>query len=161
MAGDHLAQNAEVAIGATGAVIATDQFLKAVDQDHEDKTAHIVKGSIGAAIAIGAWEMYKQQEEKGGRRSSSISRSRSRSANRSRSRPRSSGRDRSRSSERVKHHKRRMLEEIIGAYALGKELLGDKHHHIAHLVGEALGATALVKDVTERNRIEEEERHRH
>jgi len=153
MAGDHLAQTAEVAIGATGAVIAADQFLKAVDQDHEDKTKHIVKGSIGAAIAIGAWEMYKQQEERGERRSRSMSRSRSRSVNRSMSRSRSP------SSERVKHHKRRMFEEIVGAYALGKELLGDKHHHIAHLVGEALGATALVKDFTERNRIEEEERH--
>ena len=47
-----------------------------------------------------------------------------------------------------KHHDRHLAEEIIGAYALGKELLGDKKHHIAHLVGEAIGATGLLKELT-------------
>ncbi|PVH69434.1 hypothetical protein DL98DRAFT_522189 [Cadophora sp. DSE1049] len=155
MIGDHSSHNAEIAIGATGAVIATDQLLEATDPDHEDKTRHLVKASIGAAVAIGAWELYRRGEQNEKRRSRSLSRSRS--ITRSVSRSRSGGRPRSPSSKRIKHHKRHVLEEIVGAYSLGKELLGDKHHHIAHLVGEALGATAVIKELKARDKFEGED----
>jgi hypothetical protein len=43
-------------------------------------------------------------------------------------------------------HKRRLAEEIVGAYALGQEIMGHKKHHIAHVVAEVLGAVAALKD---------------
>jgi hypothetical protein len=45
-----------------------------------------------------------------------------------------------------------MLEEVAGLYALGSELLGDKRHHVAHLVVEAVDATGLIKDLRDRIR---------
>ncbi|KAH6716486.1 hypothetical protein BKA61DRAFT_574282 [Leptodontidium sp. MPI-SDFR-AT-0119] len=37
--------------------------------------------------------------------------------------------------------------EVIRAYSLGTELMGDKRHHVAHLVGEAIGATGLLQEL--------------
>ena len=50
-----------------------------------------------------------------------------------------------------KHHTRYLLEEAAGAYALGKELLGDRKNHVTHLVAEAVGATGLIKDLRDRS----------
>jgi hypothetical protein len=47
-----LVQNAEVAIGAAGAVVAIDQIPKAGDPDHEVKITHLTKVGIGVAIAV-------------------------------------------------------------------------------------------------------------
>jgi len=44
-----------------------------------------------------------------------------------------------------------LLEEAVGAYGFSKELLGDRKHHVAHLVAEALGAAALIKDIRDRS----------
>jgi hypothetical protein len=52
------------------------------------------------------------------------------------------------------------LEEVIGAYSLGREILGDRKHHVAHLVGEALGATGLIQELRARDKLDEEERPR-
>jgi len=38
----------------------------------------------------------------------------------------------------------------MGAYALGAELIGDKQHHIAHLLAEALRTVGVVKETEER-----------
>jgi hypothetical protein len=43
-------------------------------------------------------------------------------------------------------HKRRLAEEIVGAYALGQEIMGHRKHHVAHVVAEVLGAVAAMKD---------------
>ena len=43
-------------------------------------------------------------------------------------------------------HKRRLAEEIVGAYALGQEIMGHRKHHVAHVVAEVLGAVAALKD---------------
>ncbi|CZR68883.1 uncharacterized protein PAC_18784 [Phialocephala subalpina] len=167
---DHFTENTELAVGATSTIVAADQLLHAIDP-HEDKTSHLVKAGIGAAIAIGAFELLRQQNEKDNvergsrqlRRSGSYERSQSRSPSPSRSGPRSptgSG-SRSRSlSSHIPHHKRHIVEEIIGAYSLGKELLGDRKHHVAHLVGEALGATGIYQELRARDKQDEKERQR-
>jgi hypothetical protein len=52
-------------------------------------------------------------------------------------------------SPKPKHHTKYMLEEAAGLYALGS---GDKRHHAAHLVAEAVRATGLIKDLRDRIR---------
>lgn len=49
---------------------------------------------------------------------------------------------------------------MIGAYSLGAEILGDRKHHVVHLVGEALGATGLIQKLRTRDELDEEERPR-
>lgn len=167
---DHFIENTELAVGATSAIVAADQLLQATDPE-EDKTSHLVKARIGAAIAIGAFELLRRQNEMNEtsqerhprqlRRSGSYERSQSRSPSTppSHSLPRSSSRSRSRS-KHVKHHKRHMIEEIIGAYSLGKEMMGDRRHHVTHLVGEALGAAGVYQELRARDKQDEEERRR-
>lgn len=158
---DHLTEGAELAVGATNAIVAADQLLQATEE--EDRKSHLVKAGIGAAIAVGALELLRRQNEKEDReprkprRSGSYERFRSRSpsASYSRSRSGSDSGDRSRSrSSHVKHHKRHVVEEIIGAYSLGKEMLGDHKHHVAHLVGEALGAAGVYQELRARDKRE-------
>ena len=134
-----LGDDAELAVGATGAVMAVDQIMKGLDSK-EHQTSHFVKASIGAAVALGAFELLRRDEPKSG------------------ARPRSS-------SPHSKHHDRHIFEEIIGAYSVGKELMGDKRHHLAHIVGEAIGAVGLLQEVRARDEEEKktqaEERKRH
>ncbi|KAH8646507.1 hypothetical protein BGZ60DRAFT_233342 [Tricladium varicosporioides] len=149
-------ENAELAVGVTGAVIAADQIKKTIESE-EHKTSHAVKAAIGAAVAIGAWEMLRRADAEGKEYEFPIRRSRSRSRGRelSRSPSRSDSESRSRSrskSKKGKHHDRQLIEEIIGAYSVGKEMLGDRRHHIAHLVGEAIGATGLIQELREKDR---------
>ncbi|RDW68781.1 uncharacterized protein DSM5745_08541 [Aspergillus mulundensis] len=61
----------------------------------------------------------------------------------------SSSRSRSSSSSRDDEHghNRRLAEELVAAYSLGKQLLGDKKHEVVHLVADAVGATALLKEI--------------
>lgn len=129
-------EDAELVIGATGAVVATDQIIKSMDPE-ADQLEHLLKAGIGACVAIGAYEMLRRAEL-----NPELSNGHHRH-----SRPSSS-------SSNFPHHKRHLLEEVIGAYTLGKELLGDKNHHVAHLVGEAIGATGLVQELRERERDE-------
>lgn len=119
-----LVDDVELAAGSVGAVIAVDQVMKTIDsEDH--KTSHLFKASVGAAVAVGAYELLRRAEAGG----EAIH-----------PKPRSS-------SPHSKHHSRHILEEIIGAYSLGTELMGDKRHHVAHLVGEAIGATGLLQEL--------------
>jgi hypothetical protein len=150
--------SATLAVGATGAVVAADELLKMTDEE-DSKTASLLKAGVGAAVAIGAYELLRRAEEKGEPIYRGFSRSRSRSRSRSPSRHRSSSHA-SHSSQQVKHHKRHVLEEVIGAYSLGREILGDRKHHVAHLVGEALGATGLIQELRARDKLDEEEQAR-
>jgi len=97
----------------------------AVLDAEEDKISHLIKAGAGAGVAIGAYEMLRRKESGG----SLPARFESPSP-----------------SLEQKHHHLHLIEEIIGAYSLGKELLGDKKHHVAHLVGEAIGATGLIQE---------------
>jgi hypothetical protein len=119
--------------------MAVDQIMKGLDSK-EHQTSHFVKASIGAAVALGAFELLRRDEPKSGSRSRS-------------------------SSPNSKHHDRHIFEEIIGAYSVGKELMGDKRHHLAHIVGEAIGAVGVLQEVRardeeEKKKIQAEERKR-
>ena len=140
-------EKAELLAGATGAVIAADQILQSADSN-ENQLEHLAKAGAGAAVAIGAWEMLRRSRNDPdshahGGHSDSHHHSR-----------------RSSSSSNPPHHNLHLLEEIIGAYSLGKELLGDKHHHIAHLVGETIGVLGLGQEVLgkEKEQLIEERR---
>jgi len=122
-----VAEDAELLAGATGAVIAADQIAKSIDSE-EHKVAHLSKAAIGAAVAIGAYELLRRESE-----GQEVPHYRHRSRSRS-------------SSPHHEHHERHLAEEIVGAYGLGKELLGDKKHHVAHLVEEVIGALGLIQE---------------
>jgi hypothetical protein len=121
----------KLAVGATGAVLAIDQVEHTIDSE-EHRLNHALKAAIGAAVAIGAYELLRRNDN---------------SAKQPNGQPKLKSRTRS-SSPHPKHHDRDLAEEVIGAYALGKELLGDKKHHIAHLVGEAIGVRGLLQELT-------------
>jgi hypothetical protein len=57
-----LANDAALAVGATGAVVAADQLLK---MSSDDEDASMLKAGVGAAVAIGAWELLRRTEEDG------------------------------------------------------------------------------------------------
>ena len=137
-------EDAELAVGASGAVIAIDQIMKSLDSK-EHQTSHLVKAGIGAAVALGAYSLLQQDEAKGRKRRPSVSSSKSESRSRS-------------SSPHIKHHDRHLAEEILGAYALGKELMGDKRHRIVHLVGETIGAAGAWQDMRARDEAEKHNR---
>jgi hypothetical protein len=44
-------------------------------------------------------------------------------------------------------HSRRLVEEIIGAYSLVQEMIGNTKHHTAHMILEALGGVAALRDM--------------
>jgi hypothetical protein len=104
-------EDVELAIGATGAVVATDQAIKFMDSE-DDQVEHLLKARIGAAVAIGAYEVLRRAEldpkASPGQHHHSSSSSQSRRGSNSSGSP---------------HHSRHIFEEIIGAYTLGKELL--------------------------------------
>jgi hypothetical protein len=147
-----LKDDAGLAIGATGAVFAADQAIKSMDSE-DDQLDHILKAGVGAAVAIGAYELLRRAELH------SKSTSGDHSIHNDRGRRHSSSRSSSHSSN-PPHHKRHMFEEMLGAYNLGKELMGDNRHHFAHLVGEAIGATGFVQEMREREREHKETRHK-
>jgi hypothetical protein len=43
-------------------------------------------------------------------------------------------------------HTRHLIEQAAGAYALGRQLLGHKHHSLIKLVAEAMGAAGLYQE---------------
>ena len=121
----------EIAAAALGSVYAANELGKALnDHDDNNQTEHFLKASVAAVVAIGAFEMLRRKmDEQNGHPTST------------KAHP---------TSTEPRHHKRHVLEEAAGLYALGKELLGDNKHHVAHLVAEAVGATGLLKDVRDR-----------
>ena len=130
-------EDVELAAGAIGAVLAADQIGHAIEsEDHQ--LNHAIKSAVGAAVAIGAFELLRRRDNDTHNRHDHHDHHghdghpsrRSRSA-----------------SPQPKHHDRRLAEEILGAYALGKELLGDKKHHVAHLVAEAISGNAQLRHV--------------
>jgi hypothetical protein len=166
----HVAEDIELLTTATAGVYAGDHLLKATDPD-ENAQAHLVKAGIAAIVAIGAFELLRRAEAQSKLSNPSKSHENLYSSShhlRSRSVSPSDGvYDRERDttltirrsgSTDVKHHKAHFAEEVIGAYALGKELLGDKKHHVGHLVAEAIGAAGLFQELRARDKIEEDER---
>jgi hypothetical protein len=146
---------ADLAGAATATVLTVDQLMRAIEASHEGKEdhakKHIMHAGVGAAVAIGAMELLRRDELEGRKRhpDSDID----------------LDEDHHHHHHGVRHdaneivtyepepsdhnpggHKRRLAEEIVGAYSLGQEIMGHKKHHMAHIVAEALGAVAAIKD---------------
>jgi len=125
----------DTAILAGSGVVAADQIMQAI-RDHKDKhpddaTAHYVKAAIAGAVAIGAYEMLKKDENL--------------KAN-------WNPHDEKNVDSDMEHHGagtghgRHILEEAVGAYALGRQMMGHRNHPIVKLVAEALGAAGLYQE---------------
>lgn len=137
----------DVAALAASGVLTADELMKAVEANHKHcsdiQKHHLTHAAISAAVAVGAFELLRRDREKGGdvedRRPVVVE---------------EDGEDIVVRSEKHRHdrhychhngqcdesyhsphgHKRRLLEEIAGAYSLGEEMIGNQKHHVAHLV---------------------------
>ncbi|OAP64595.1 hypothetical protein AYL99_00567 [Fonsecaea erecta] len=144
--------NVEVAAMAGSGVYAANELGKAVAEDYKDASDHYVKAAVGAAVAVGAFQLLKKQKrerEEDDYASSDDEEHHHRHEPRPR---RHSHHEHHHEHSESPGHTRRLLEEAVGAYSLGKELLGDRRHHVIHLVTEALGAVAAVKEVNDRSK---------
>lgn len=146
---------ADLAAAATSTVLTVDQLMRAIEASHEGKEDHAKKhlgyAAVGAAVAIGAMELLRRDERR--KRGSDSS-----SDNEDEDIEMIERHDHEGHDKVVKYvhspgiqrtpsgHKRRLAEEVVGAYALGQEIMGHKKHHMAHIVAEAIGAIAAVKD---------------
>ncbi|KAL4876727.1 hypothetical protein BJY04DRAFT_139095 [Aspergillus karnatakaensis] len=189
--------HATTAAAAGGTVYAANQLIKAFDDDDEDSTPHLLKAGVGAAVAIGALEMLRKDDDRlstyrrllekkydhhshshaddhahhhtraikssditeehqlvtTGNNSHQHSHDHGHQHGHAERKTRqeavsnSSSRSSSASSFDEKGHKRRLAEELVGAYALGKQLLGDDKHKVMHLVMDAVGAAGLLKEI--------------
>ncbi|EPS40994.1 hypothetical protein H072_5148 [Dactylellina haptotyla CBS 200.50] len=156
----------ELGTAAIGSVYALDQIFEGIqsEQDGEssDANSHYLKAAASAAIAIGAYEMLRRERKK--QKHQERAQEKHHHTHHSEEtieveviESSDSGDDHRLIEYHPKrssiHHKedpgrhRRMVEEMAGVYALGRELMGDKKHHIVHLVAEALGAVGALKEV--------------
>ena len=131
----------DTAILAGSSVIAADQIMQAA-RDHkelhaEDATSHYVKAAIAGAVAIGAYEMLRKDGEVKEDLISNIGR---------RDEIERDDRENDHPHGHGSHHERHVLEEALGAYALGRQMMGHKQHPILKLIAEALGAYGLYHE---------------
>jgi hypothetical protein len=127
----------DTAVLAASVIGMADEIMEGVRDNRDDlkseARSHYVKAAIAGAIAIGAFEMLKKDEhlDDGAHHHPH---------------PHS------------KHHKgkhhvdgdghaRDLVAEALGAYSLGRQMLGHKDHHILKLVAEGLGVAALAREV--------------
>jgi hypothetical protein len=129
----------DVAALATSGVLTADESMKAVQSSHERRDRpskkHLIHAAITAAVAIGAFELLpdekkEKRDEEATEREKEVSQL---ADNKYRHQQETGyhslhGREHS-----PRRHKRRLLEEIGGAYALGEEMIGHRKHHVAHL----------------------------
>ncbi|CAI9627177.1 unnamed protein product [Alternaria burnsii] len=151
---------ADLAAVATSTILTADQLMRAIEASHEGKEDHAKKhigyAAVGAAVAVGAMELLRRDELHKRRESDSSEEDITICEDSHhhhhhghhceevvRVEPRH-GRDTTPSG-----HKRRLAEEIVGAYALGQEIMGHKKHHVAHVVAEVIGAVAALKDTSD------------
>ncbi|KIW92696.1 uncharacterized protein Z519_06543 [Cladophialophora bantiana CBS 173.52] len=156
-----LKTNAGTAVMAVSGVYAANELGKAVTEDYpKDANEHYVKAAVGAAVAVGAFHLLKKQKPKRPREEGELEEytdtSDEEEYHRHEPRRRYSHHEHEHHHE-APGHNRRLLEEAVGAYSLGKELLGDRRHHVIHLITEALGAVAAVKDINDRSKQEARE----
>ena len=130
-------------IAAGGGVVAADQIMQAVrdHKDHhpQDATAHYVKAAIAGAVAIGAYEMLKKDEGRTTQGERVVIKS---------DEDEIDIEEREQHHGNGPHHGRHLLEEALGAYALGRQMMGHKDHPLIKLVAEALGAAGLYQEAT-------------
>ncbi|KIX99455.1 uncharacterized protein Z520_05031 [Fonsecaea multimorphosa CBS 102226] len=148
-----LKTNAEVAAMAASGVYAANELGKAISDDYKDASDHYMKAAVGAAVAVGAFQLLQKQKRKREEDEYDSSEDEEHHHRRHEPRPRRySDHEHRHEYSESPGHTRRLLEEAVGAYSLGKELLGDRRHHVIHLVTEALGAVAAIKEVNQRSK---------
>ncbi|RHZ60719.1 uncharacterized protein CDV56_108647 [Aspergillus thermomutatus] len=166
-----LKAHATTAVAAGGAVYAANQLVKSFEEDDKSMTQHL-KAGVGAAVAIGALEMLNKEDGSLLTYRKLLHKTYETSCpnwSHSRERHENSFPEQEESKrhlmrrERVSHssswsssvlsnesgHNCHLVEELVGAYSLGKQLLGDKKHKIVYLVADAMGAAALLKEINE------------
>ena len=139
-----LTSRAELAAAAVGSMYAVNELGKAIADNDDGEGDHYTKAAIGAAVAIGAF--YHLQNKVSHEKPDNDNHHSHRhypEENHEHHHP------------DPPHYTRHRLEEAAAMYSVGKELLGDKRHHIAHLVAETLGAIGAIKDINARHRDQE------
>jgi hypothetical protein len=134
----------DVAALAASGVLTADELMKAVQSSHDRRDGaskkHLTHAAIAAAVAIGAFELLRRDEKKeqmdgAFEKVTEIDEEASEfEGDRYRHQHESSHHSLHSQDHSPRGHKRRLLEEIGGAYALGEEMIGHKKHHVAHLV---------------------------
>jgi len=125
----------DMAVVAASVVGMADQIMQGVRDQRERQpdaaTGHYLRAAVAGAIALGAAEMLRRDENHDRRHHHQPPLG-------SDGRPAKPG----------DHdgHTRDMLAEAAGAYALGRQMLGHNDHHILKLIAEGLGAVALAKE---------------
>jgi hypothetical protein len=134
----------DVAALATSGVLTADELMKAVQSSHDRHDGaskkHLTHAAITAAVAVGSFELLRRDEKKE-KRNDNIRESTEREeeafefeGDRYRNQQDTSHHSRHSRDRSPRSHKRSLLEEIGGAYALGEEMIGHRKHHVAHLV---------------------------
>jgi hypothetical protein len=141
----------DLATVATSSVITVDQLMKAVEEHHEGPKRHLAYAAVGATVAIGALELLRRDELR--LRESDYSNetavAHAEHSHHHHHRHDSETVEISPNSEATyepEGHKRRLAEEIAGAYSLGQEIMGHKKHHVTHIVAEVLAVVAALKN---------------
>jgi len=128
----------ETAVLAASTVGMADQIMQAVRDSkdhHPDRAkAHYVKAAIAGAIAIGAFEMLKRDEGLDHHASSHDEHNKHTGGHQSKHEKNEDG------------HTKDLVAEALGAYALGRQILGHTDHRILKLVAEGLGAVGLARE---------------
>jgi hypothetical protein len=134
----------DVAALATSGVLTADELMKAVQSSHDRSEGaskkHLTHAAIAAAVAVGAFELLRRDEKKQKKKdliresTDSDEEALEFEGDRHRNQQDTSHHSRHSRDHSPQSHKRRLLEEIGGAYALGEEMIGHRKHHVAHLV---------------------------
>ncbi len=140
----------DTAFVAGSGVIAADQIMQAIRDDKrqhpEDANTHYIIAAIAGAVAVGAYEMLKRDENAKGNGPSHQHGEHGEHGEH---------RHHKHSDDKQQHgsdgvdnpgHARHLLEEAVGAYAVGRQIMGHKHHPIFKLVAEALGAAGFYQE---------------
>ena len=131
----------ETAALAGSVVAMADQIMQGVREKRENNLPeakeHYVKAAIAGAIAIGAYTMLQKDEN----------------AERTGQGEPPMGYNKPPAPPDPKH-RRDLLAEAAGAYALGRQMMGHKENRILKLIAEGLGAAALARE-TDKDVVEE------
>lgn len=132
----------ETAALAGSVVTMADQIMQGYRENREhnptEARQHYVKAAIAAAIALGAYKMMEADENQ---------------ERKDHGEP-EMGYDPKPDAPPDPHHTRDLIAEAVGAYALGRQMMGHKHNFMLKLIAEGLGAAALARE-TDKDVVDE------
>ncbi|KAH8651323.1 hypothetical protein BX600DRAFT_441756 [Xylariales sp. PMI_506] len=139
----------ETAVVAGGAVTMADQIMQAIrDDSHHDKhetQSHYLKAAIAGAIAVGAYEMLKRDEADN---PYSLDTGSLDHENHGHHKHGSHASQQTTQTHPVNKdgHTKDIMAEVLGAYSLGRQMMGHRDHPIIKLIAEGLGAAAFARE---------------